>query len=123
MPQGVSFRRVPFPLASPPVALTLVSAEYAEAMWVELGFDRAVDISAIVVDQIEVEDGPVSNAIWQGSGAATLVGPTVVRVPVTEFDPSSSSGTVLNATAATGIVAVDDGGTWAGVSELGLPFP
>jgi hypothetical protein len=28
----------------------------------------------------------------------------------------------LTATALTGIVAVDDGGTWAGVSELGLPF-
>jgi len=28
----------------------------------------------------------------------------------------------MDASAASGIVAVDDGGTWAGVSELGLPF-
>jgi hypothetical protein len=30
---------------------------------------------------------------------------------------------VLDATAATGIVAVDDGGTWPGVSALPLPYP
>jgi len=31
--------------------------------------------------------------------------------------------TTLTASAATGIVAVDDGGTWAGTTNTELPFP
>jgi hypothetical protein len=38
-------------------------------------------------------------------------------------DGSAEGPTVLNATPATGIVADDDGGTWAGVSGVELPFP
>jgi hypothetical protein len=30
--------------------------------------------------------------------------------------------TTLTATGATGIVAVDDGGTWAGVDDVELPY-
>ena len=35
----------------------------------------------------------------------------------------SGSDTTLTATAGNGIVAVNDGGHWAGVSGLVLPFP
>ena len=35
-----------------------------------------------------------------------------------------SSGDIsLTASAGTGIVAENDGGTWAGVTDLALPFP
>ena len=37
--------------------------------------------------------------------------------------PSSVADVKLTATALTGIVAVDNGGTWPGISELPLPFP
>jgi hypothetical protein len=44
-------------------------------------------------------------------------------VPLVISHGSSGPGTELTATSATGIVAVDDGGTWAGVSDLSMPFP
>ena len=106
-----------------PAALVLVAASYVEAMWVRLSFDRAIDISAIVVDQISVDDGPLTGSVWVGSPAATLVDPVTVELPLVELDPSSSVETLLSATAASGIVAADDGGTWAGASALPLPFP
>ena len=106
----------------PPAALTLVSAGYAEGQWVEMTFDRAIDISAIEVTAISVDDGLVYGMILRGTGSATLTNPTTVRVPVSELAPSGSVSITLTASAATGIVAEDDGGTWAGVSELPLPF-
>lgn len=117
-------RRRPAPAAPAPAALTLIAAAYVESTYVELTFDRPIDIAALVADQIRVDDGPVSGTLWEGVGAgSTLISPAVVRITLGEFDPSSGTTTVLNATAASGIVAVDDGGTWAGVSDLALPFP
>ena len=107
----------------PPAALTLVSAMYAEGQWVDLTFDRAVDIDAIVVTEIIVDDAATSGSQWRGTGTATLVDPVTVRVPVSEWSVAVGTGTDLIASAATGIVAVDDGGTWAGVTMLALPFP
>ena len=106
----------------PPAALTLVSAVYVESQWAELTFDRAVDISAILVQQIQVDDGPISGIIWRGTGTATLLDPVTVRVPVTEFDAGTSPQTVLNASGTNGIVAADDAQAWAGVTALPLPF-
>jgi len=45
-------------------------------------------------------------------------------VEITLVPIGTASGALrISATAASGIVAVDDGGTWAGVTDLGLPFP
>jgi hypothetical protein len=48
--------------------------------------------------------------------------PVGLRLPLVILNGATGPGTELTATNATGIVAADDGGTWAGVSELGLPF-
>jgi hypothetical protein len=105
----------------PPVALTLVAATYSTGAWVRLTFDRAVDIAAIDVAAITVNDDP-SDEAYIGTGVATLFTPETVQVPLVISHGASGPGTQLTATADTGIVAGDDGGTWAGVSELGLPF-
>lgn len=97
-------------------------AIYEESLWVELTFDRAIDMNALDAAQITVDDGPFSGTLWVGVGS-TLIGPATVRIELGEFDPSSSAETSLTAGAGTGIVAVNDGGTWAGVSGLLLPFP
>jgi hypothetical protein len=50
-------------------------------------------------------------------------GPSAVVIGLLEIGPSISEDTVLSAGAGNGIVAVDDGGVWSGVSELVLPYP
>lgn len=110
------------PQAGPPVALTLVAATYSTGAWVRLTFDRNVNIAGIHVANITVNDDP-SDEAYVGSGAATLFSANTVQVPLVVAHSSSGPGIALTATNATGIVAVDDGGTWAGVTNVALPFP
>jgi hypothetical protein len=90
--------------------------------WVELTFDRAIDITNIDVEQVEVDD-PVSGLLWTGTGEPLATGANSVRIELADTGASASGSVVLNASAETGIVAVDDGGTWAGATDLGLPYP
>ncbi len=104
-----------------PAALVLVAAAYEPSTWVRLTFDRAVDLAALDPGQITVSEGWVSHTLWAGAGA-TLVGPAEVQVALVAAGPSTTTDPFLTATAATGIVAVNDGGAWAGVSDVVLPF-
>jgi hypothetical protein len=114
--------RVQAPTA-PPQTLVLVSASYDESVpAVFLTFDRAVDASAFVASQIIVNDGSIAPGIWGGVGAAGILGPTQIAVSLERLGDAPLGPVTLTATALTGLTAVDDGGTWAGVSELGLPF-
>ena len=106
-----------------PPALTLVSAAYTEGASVTLTFDRPIDIAAIDVAAVTVDDGGASGFMFQGSGAATLASPAAVEVPLVDTGFTASPATTLTAGPGTGIVADDDGGTWAGVTDLPLPFP
>ena len=109
---------------APPVALTLVSATYdTDDFSVVLTFDRAVDASALVASAITLDDGVYAAGSFVGSGPATVVNPTTIKVFLEEIGGPSVPDVELSATAATGIVAVDDGGTWPGVTGLVLPFP
>ena len=105
-----------------PAALTLVAADYLSGSWVRLTFDRAVDASGLVADQITFVDQP-ADGIYQGTGAATMVGPTTVQVALTPIGMTGGPARLLTATAGTGIVADGDGAAWAGVTDLPLPFP
>src|SRR4051812_46698183 len=118
-------RPVRVPPAPPgPVALTLVSATYVAGMSIELTFDRAIDIDALVGSQITVDDSAPLNIRFVATGAASLAGPAAVLIELEEGESwFGGSGIHLNASAATGIVAADDGGAWAGVTNLALPFP
>ena len=113
-------KRTPPP--APPAALTLVAATYVEGTSVTLTFDRAVDVGGIDVGAITVED-EAAGYLFRGAGAATQPSPAVVLVPLVDVELSPVVGTFLTAGPGTGIVADDDGGTWAGVTELSLPFP
>jgi len=109
---------------APPVALTLVSATYdTDDFSVVLTFDRAVDASALVASAITLDDGVYAAGSFVGSGPATVINPTTIKVFLEEIGGPSVPDVELSATAATGIVAVDDGGTWPGVTGLVLPFP
>ena len=104
------------------VALTLVAAEYEEGTAVLLTFDRAVNIDAAVGGQLVLDDGQFSGMMYEGIAYA-LVGATTVRVELQSFGPSAGAGVTVSVGAGTGIVAAGDGQTWAGVTNLALPFP
>ena len=108
----------------PPVALTLVAAEFhsAGSPWLRVTFDRAVDIAGIDVAAFYVNDDN-SDEAYGGTGTATLVSAAQVQVSMVIVHAATGPGTQLTVGADSGIVAVDDGGTWAGVTVLALPFP
>src|SRR3954468_12001569 len=98
----------------PPVALTLVAAQYHEEQeWVRLGFDRAIDISSLDPTQVVIDDDDFTGNRMAGVAGATLVNATTVQVPLDRVGAATESNVHLIASATSGIVAVDDGGTWA----------
>ncbi len=109
-------------ITTPPVALNLVAAEYDQSVSVTLTFDRDIDITSLVAGEVSVNDGPEAIR-YVGSGTATLVMPTKVVIGLAEDGGQGAPFITLTAGAGNGIVAVDDGGTWAGVMNLVLPFP
>ena len=116
-------RRRAVPTPPPPTALTLVAAAYDTGVSVTLTFDRAIDAAGLVGDQINVVDVPGGNALYAGTGGVTVLSPETIQVSLVPAGEVTSGGLVLNASADTGIVADDDGGTWAGAAQLALPFP
>ena len=109
---------------APPVALTLVAATYDEFVpSVTLAFDRAIDIAGLDGSNILVRDGDTAEMMWSATGAAVLDAANTVRITLEPVEADSAPGVVLTAGPTSGIVAVDDGGEWGGVSELALPFP
>jgi hypothetical protein len=108
---------------APPQTLVLVSANYDETVPVlTLVFDRAIDASAFVPGQVIVSDGSINMSVYGGVGPATMDAPTRITVPLARLGDAPLAPTTLSATASTGLRAVDDGGTWAGVSDVGLPY-
>ena len=99
-----------FVFVGPGAALTLV-------------FDRAIDIAAFVPSAITVEDPSGSGFGFVGTGVVDTPNPLTVVVEMGSTGSAEGTLDVVNATAGTGIVAVDDGAPWSGVSGLGLPYP
>ena len=122
--KDVPFFRKPAPAATTTVVpLTLVAVAYEPGVAVELTFDRAIDIGAIDAQLITVDDAADTALTYDGGGgAATLVSPTTVRVLLSFTGGSVGAGIRLSAAAGNGIVAVDDGVTWAGATDLVIPF-
>ena len=71
---------------------------------------------------MEVDDGTYASSSYLCSRSASLVDPQTVQVGLDRMTDDSEPGVFLSTQGSTGIVAVDDGGTWAGCSELVLPF-
>jgi len=109
----------------PAVALNLVSAAFDPGeSSVSLWFDRAIEIGSIDPTAIEVDDNVYTGNVFTGSvGQASLIAPATVKVLLEVTQISQGDGVLLFASASTGIVAADDGGTWAGVSGLLLGWP
>src|SRR2546423_1059530 len=110
--------------AAVPRTLTLVSASYdQDAGTVMLAFDRAIDAAGFQGTAVALADGVFSGGTFEGAaGPPAILNPTTIIVSLEEVGPAPLPSVTLSASALTGIVAVDDGGTWAGVSGLALPF-
>ncbi|MEA2711828.1 MAG: hypothetical protein QOF78_4429 [Phycisphaerales bacterium] len=110
----------------PPLALTLISADYADVdTTLTLVFDRAIDIGGLDGNEIKVDDQPLG-VRFLATGAAMLLAPTTVRIELVEDGGIPDGDDVfVNASAASGIIAVAPpvGGTWGGATDLSLPFP
>jgi hypothetical protein len=104
--------------------LTLVSAVYDGdvELVLTLTFSRAIDVDAIDGAAIIVNDPGAMLDQLIGTGGATLEGPATVRIGlVTQSVPPVPGAVTLTAGAGNGIVA-SDGGAWAGVTAVTLPF-
>src|SRR5687767_1295485 len=116
-------RRAAFGAATPP-ALMLVEAvleSFEDDPRVRLTFDRAIDVAEFDPSQVSVNDPTGSAFLFVGMGVFDVPDAQSVVVALVADGPATGTVTVLNASAATGIVASDDGGTWAGVEALVLP--
>lgn len=110
------------PAPAPPVPLTLVAAACSEAPTLVLTFDRPIDVSGLVPGLLRVDNGLLGFS-YVGYDTPTLTGPATVEVQLTGVEEYPGTGVRLTAAAGNGIVAVDDGGVWAGVVDLSLPYP
>ena len=108
---------------APPAALVLVSAIYDAGAAVTLTFDRPIDIAGLDGSVIIVEDGVHSEFRYAGTAGATLRSPPTVQIELAGVEEFVGPGIQLDAGAANGIVAVDDGGAWGGASDVELPWP
>ena len=108
---------------APPAQLTLVSAVYDAGAAVTLTFDRPIDIAGLDGSVVIVEDGVHSQFRYNGTAGATLLSPVTVQIELAGVEEFVGPGIRLDAGSGNGIVAVDDGGTWGGASDLELPFP
>lgn len=109
---------------APAMPLNLTGASFDGVSMTILIFDRPVNIDAIDPATIQVSDGVINNALFAGAtGGATLLDPQTAQLAMTLVSAVPAGQMLLTASDATGIVASDDGGTWAGVTDLELPFP
>jgi hypothetical protein len=106
-----------------PAALTLTAASFDnDTVTITLTFDRAIDIAELVGGDIIVNDADITGNLYEATGAATMLSPTTVQIELNGVGESTGTGVRLSAGAANGIVAVDDGAAWGGVTDLELPF-
>jgi hypothetical protein len=123
------FRKRPpkpkLPVAAPVVGPVLVQAIYPVEDVVgaiDLVFDRAISIEGLDGTQIIVKDGLISGMI-NNVAFGELRDPQTVRLFLQGLEDYSLPNQLLDATGDNGIASVDTGDAWAGVSELGLPWP
>ena len=113
------------PRSAPP-ALMLVEAEFTyvgPGATLRLEFDRAIDLDAFVPAQITVNDNAGTGWQYGGTGVVDTPDPQTVVIEMAQTTPGTGFVNTMTASSSTGIVAVDDGAPWPGVTELGLPYP
>src|SRR5688572_12809514 len=119
-------RRNRRPAAAPTPPVTgpvLVSAQWdVGTMVLTLTFDRPVNATGLQPDTVVVVDGSAVTE-YRCNGDVGQPTPESAEILVAEFGEFTGSGVAMTATEPTGIVAIDGGTQWGGVTNLALPFP
>jgi hypothetical protein len=116
-------RYKPRQTAAAPLTLALVSASYNHsAPSLTLVFNQAISIAGLHGASIVVEDGTYSGSSLTATGSATLTNSTTLVLGLVVLS-DSTPGLTLMASSGNGIVAVNGGAAWVGVTALALPFP
>jgi hypothetical protein len=107
----------------PPAALVLVAASFStgDGAIMRLTFDRAIDVGNVDTSQIVLRDGMFLHQQLVGN-EVTVVDPTTIDLSMMATGPTGIAVQLLTASAMTGIVAVDNGGTWPGITNAELPI-
>jgi hypothetical protein len=106
-----------------PVPLTLQAASYDPiGLTLTLVFDRAIDVSGFDGSQVTVNDGAYNLQAYSGADSPTLSDAVTVVIVLDVVMGTEAGDVTMDASPASGIAAVDDGGTWDGASSLVLPF-
>jgi len=117
--EDVSTVAPPVPVG-PPV---LVAASYdPTALKLTLGFDRAIDVSRFDGSQVTANDGAYNLKAYSAANSPTLSDAMTVVIGLIEVSWTEVGDVFMNASPVTGIVAMDDGSAWAGVTDLVLPY-
>ena len=117
-----STRKRPTVTKLPPVAgPVLVGVAYESEGAMQLQFDRAVDVSGADTTKIVVSDATLGQTL-RGTGPAGQQSGDDAIVFLEPIGPSVGTGVRLSASVGNGIVAVDNGGAWAGVNGVEIPF-
>src|SRR5688572_16616974 len=93
-------RPTPAPTPTPtptPTAPVLVAAAYEVGVAVTMEFDQAIDVGAMSVASVLVDDAPETGWRWEGTGAASLLTPTTVRVELSILGTAVGSDIRLTA--------------------------
>lgn len=113
-------RRAPAAEPAPIPGPVLADGSFAAGdLQVTLFFDRDVAIGNFDPAAIVVDD-PASGSVYAGTGSASVVSGFIVFLALVATGPSTGADLLLTATTATGIVAADTGGPWAGVTDFAL---
>ena len=122
--RGQAKRTPPTPLPPGPAALNLVSAAFDDvAQTLTLAFDRAIEVSGMDGAAIVIDDPVFSGLRFDATGGPELLGAETVRITLVAIGDPGGSSVRMTAGAGNGIVALDDPGAWAGVTDLELPWP
>jgi hypothetical protein len=107
----------------PPTALTLVEASFdtVDGVYLRLTFDRAIDASGLNGSAIQLGVNEFGY-LYDATGPFEMYAPETINILMVQIGGYEGDD-ILNATSASGIVAVDDGGAWAGVTDITLPYP
>ena len=112
-------------VTTPAAMLNLVAADLTQEDPVSLilTFDRAIDMAGYDGSAVIVNDGSFVGMVYSATGPVTMLSPTSVSIELVAISEDYGPGVTLSAPGTSGIVAVDDGGTWGGAVNRALPFP
>jgi hypothetical protein len=119
VPTKVSGHRI---RSSSPV-LGLVSVTYSALSSIALTFNQPIDITHVQGPEVEVNDQPNNTALAGSDGPAVRVDAFTVRIELEPTGPSTGGvGVSLTASDNTRIRTIPGAQSWAGVTDLELPF-